>query len=141
MRRHLVPFRMLAHADRLVMVAHLKTPFSGSLPASLHPDHALRNPWGVQGRWITDDLEMGAVSDWPWEERARLALEAGHEALLVCQTRDAIESAAEALTKLPGAGTFREPVRHPVGWGRANSRFDRAAWETWVDKISAGSSL
>ena len=140
MAPHLIPFRMLAHADRLVMVAHLKTPFSGGLPASLHPEHALRNPWGVAGRWVTDDLEMGAVSDWPWGERVRLAVEAGHEALLVCQTRAAVEAADEALQSLPGAGVFRTPSRPLLVRGTRESRFDAVAWALWVDEVRAAAA-
>jgi len=135
---HLMAFRMLAHADRLVMVAHLKTPWSGDLPASLHPSHAAQNPWGVRGRWITDDLEMGGVASWDWKERIRLAVEAGHEALLVCQTEAAVQAAAEALNEIPVPADPR-PVL-PLAGGRPGANFDRQGWDRWVEKIRAAAS-
>lgn len=138
MDRHLMAFRMLAHADRLVMVAHLKTPWSGDLPASLHPGHAAQNPWGVRGRWITDDLEMGGVAAWDWKERIRLAVGAGHEALLVCQTEAAVQAAAEALNEIPVPAGPR-PVLPPA-CGRPGSRFDRQGWDRWVEKVRAASA-
>ena len=133
---HLEPFRMLAHGDRLVMVAHLRTPFSEGLPASLHRGHVAGNPWNIPGRWVTDDLEMGAVTAWPWPERVRLAVEAGHEALLVCQTPEAVHEAAEALLALPEPAP-RAPLRFPGC--RPSPTFDRAAWKRWVERVQAAS--
>lgn len=95
------PFVALSHPDRLVMVAHLKLPATEGLPASLHRGSVAENPWGVQGRFLPDDLEMGGCTDWPWEERVRRCLEAGHEWLLVCQSETGSLACAEALERLP----------------------------------------
>ena len=137
--RGLEPFRRLAHADRLIMVAHVRTPGSEGRPASLHRGHVAGNPWGVQGRWITDDLEMGGSAGWPWPERIRLALEAGHQALLVCQSRDAVENVARELAALsretwaPALAAFEglrgnlaPPSREP---------FDAQGWAEWILRV------
>ena len=64
-------FQMLSHEDRLVMVAHLKTPATEGLPASLHRGSVAENPWRVSGRFLPDDLEMGGCADWGWDDRVR----------------------------------------------------------------------
>jgi len=137
--KNLQPFRSLSHQERLVMVAHLKTPGTCGLPASLHRGSVIGNPWGIQGRWIPDDLEMGGCRDWSWEDRVRLCLEAGHQALLVCQTAGGIESCATALAAMP-----------ETLWSQARSRFlalrknllppdpgafDRLAWNAWLAEL------
>jgi beta-N-acetylhexosaminidase len=95
------PFRALAHPDRLVMVAHLVLPETQGLPASLCPAAVERNPWGIRARWIPDDLEMGGCRAWDWDERVIRCLQAGHQALLVCQTPQGIAQCAQAAQKLP----------------------------------------
>ncbi len=137
--RNRIPFRALAHRDRLVMVAHLRTPATEGRPASLHRGSVAANPWGIEGRWIPDDLEMGGCADWSWEERVRLCLEAGHLALLVCQTREGIQACAEAVAKQPEHLVAPALVRFQEL--RANLRtpekikFDRKAWETWLESL------
>lgn len=142
--RALGPFRDLARSDRLVMVAHVRTPWSEGLPASLHRGHAAGNPWGIEGAWITDDLEMGAVDAWPWPERVRLAIGAGHLALLVCQSPAALDQAAAALRALPAAALeaslqagldYRRTLPAP-----ADTAFDSAAWANWVRRVGAAAA-
>jgi beta-N-acetylhexosaminidase len=142
--KNLSPFRALAHQDRLVMVAHLRTPGTGGLPASLHRGTVASNPWGIQGRWIPDDMEMGGCSDWSWEDRVRLCLEAGHQALLVCQTPQGIQACAEAALKMPES--LVAPAAHRFGQFRANLkqpdklRFDRKIWDQWLESIQREAS-
>lgn len=140
----LAAFRRLAHPDRLVMVAHVRTPWSGDLPASLHRGHAAGNPWGVQGRWITDDLEMGGVAAWPWVERIPLALAAGHQALLVCQFRGSIEEVRKILQGLPETAwrgaldaftSFRRSLPLPDP-----APFDPDGWSDWVRRVQAAAA-
>jgi beta-N-acetylhexosaminidase len=135
----LEPFQRLARPGLLIMVAHVRTPWSGGLPASLHSKHVAGNPWGVQGAWITDDLEMGGCADWPWPERVRLAMEAGHQALLVCHSQEAIDQAVAALRAVPPELTaaavqagqaYRRTLALP-----SRSPFDQAAWEAWVLRV------
>jgi beta-N-acetylhexosaminidase len=137
--RGLLPFRRLAHPDRLIMVAHLRTPWSEGRPASLHHGHVAGNPWGVQGRWISDDLEMGGCADWPWPVRIRLALEAGHQALLVCQNRDSVERTAAIVAELPRE-TWTPLADAFSGFRRSlpaatTAPFDGAAWKGWLLRL------
>jgi beta-N-acetylhexosaminidase len=137
--KNLLPFRSLAHQDRLVMVAHLRMPGTNGRPASLHRSTVAANPWGIQGRWIPDDLEMGGCSEWSWDERVKSCLEAGHQALLVCQTREGIQACAEAATRMPEALVI--PAARQFGELRAHLkqpdkvRFDRKAWDQWLESI------
>jgi beta-N-acetylhexosaminidase len=130
-----VPFRMLAQSDRLVMVAHLRLPGSGGLPASLCRPMVADNPWGIGARWLPDDLEMGGCRGWDWPERVRLCLEAGHQALLVCQTPDGIAACARAAGQLPEA-LWRPALDRFLAMRRnlpaGPARFDRTAWTAWV---------
>ncbi len=137
--RAVLPFQKLARPDRLVMVAHVRTPWTGDLPASLHRDHVAGNPWGVQAAWVTDDLEMGGVAAWPWPERIRLALEAGHLGLLVCQSPAALESTVAALRALPddlvrGAVEAGQAYRHTLT-PPSTAAFDQTAWNDWVARV------
>jgi beta-glucosidase-like glycosyl hydrolase len=102
------------------------------------------NPWGVQGAWITDDLEMGGCGDWPWPERIRLAMEAGHQALLVCHSQEAIDQTVAALRALPSEITgpavqagqaYRRTLTPP-----SQSPFDEAAWDAWVLRVQEAAS-
>ena len=130
-------FVPLAHPDRLVMVAHLRTPASGALPASLHRGSVADNPWGIQGRFLPDDLEMGGVADWSWDDRVRLSLEAGHQWLLVCQTPAGWTACAEAAQRLPEAlwGPALESTRTLRRHLPPSVPFDLAAWRAWVAKV------
>lgn len=137
--RGLAPFQRLAHPDRLIMVAHLRTPWSENRPASLHRAHVAGNPWGVQARWITDDLEMGGCAAWPWPERIRLVLEAGHQALLVCQNRDSVEQAAAIVAALPRP-TWAPAAEAFMGFRRnlpaaTLGPFDGVAWAEWLRRL------
>ena len=133
-----LPFRMLAHADRLVMVAHLLLPGSGGLPASLGRPMVADNPWGIRARWLPDDLEMGGCKDWDWPERVRLCLEAGHQALLVCQTPAGIAACARAAEQLPEA-LWRPALARFMALRRnlpaGPARFSRTAWLAWVREL------
>lgn len=137
--RNLLPFRVLAHEDRLVMVAHLRTPVTRGFPASLHRGTVVDNPWGIRARWLPDDLEMGGCSAWSWEDRVRLCLEAGHQALLVCQTQAGIQACAEALRGVPKE--LWAPALHAFDSMRANlpgpEAFDAPAWEAWIRELRA----
>ena len=143
LQRNRAPFLALGHPDRLVMVAHLRTPHTAGLPASLCRETVAGNPWGLQARWLPDDLEMGGCADWGWDERVRRCLEAGHQALLVCASPEGIAACAEAAGKLP---------EHL--WGPAVARFlglrrhlpepaatwQPEAWRQWVRDVQDQSS-
>lgn len=105
--RELVPFRRLARAAPAVMVSHAAFPrVTGSdEAASLSReivDGLLRRRIGYDGLVVTDDLDMGAVTDVGAPERAVRALGAGCDLLLLCQdfgsprpVRDALIRAVE----------------------------------------------
>ena len=137
--RNASTFRALAHPDRLVMVAHLRTPASSPLPASLHRGSVAANPWGIQGRFLPDDLEMGGCADWSWDDRVRLALEAGHQWLLVCQTPAGWTACAEAAGRLPEALTA--PALNATHALRRHlppaPPFDFNTWQDWVARLQA----
>ena len=138
--RNARPFVALSHLDRLVMVAHLRTPLA-ELPASLHRGSVAENPWGVHGRFLPDDLEMGGCADWSWEERVKLCLEAGHEWLLVCQSVAGVSACAEAAAKLDPA-LVSAALRRSRAM-RANlpvpkpGPLDAEAWRDWRTRLQA----
>jgi beta-N-acetylhexosaminidase len=137
--KNVAPFLRLASPDRLIMVAHLQTPASNGLPASLCRGYVAENPWGVCGRWIPDDMEMGGCQAADWQTRARLALEAGHIALLVCQSMEVVQQASDAAESLddsllgPAIGAFRSfrGTLKPMP-----DHFDGASWKLWVYEIN-----
>jgi beta-N-acetylhexosaminidase len=137
---HLAPFRMLAHEDRLVMVAHLRLPLTGDLPASLCRAAVADNPWGVRARWLPDDLEMGGSAGWSWADRVHLCLEAGHMALPVCQTPGEVAGCARAAEGLPER-LWRPAAERFRAWrGRlapGGGGFSVPAWNRWVAEIRA----
>jgi len=137
--RNAKAFVPLAHPDRLVMVAHLRTPASSPLPASLHRGSVVDNPWGVQGRFLPDDLEMGGCADWSWNERVRLALEAGNQWLLVCQTPEGWRACAEAAGHLPDSLVVPalEATRTLRRNLAASHPFDPRAWAHWLARLQA----
>ena len=143
-----LPFVALSNEDRLVMVAHLKTPSTGLLPASLHRGSVAENPWGVRGRFLPDDLDMGGCTDWSWEDRVRLCLEAGHEWLLICQSEQGVRACANALAKQPQR--LKLPALERSRSMRNNlprpqpGPLDLAAWKAWVEQVrrwAVGSGL
>jgi len=138
--KNIAPFLRLANPDRLVMVAHLQTPESNGLPASLHRGHVAENPWGVRARWIPDDMEMGGCQAPDWNVRAKLALEAGHIALLVCQTPEVVQQASDAAESLEeplvasaieAFRSFRKTLKPTP------ERFDRESWKSWVCDVKS----
>jgi beta-N-acetylhexosaminidase len=98
------------------------------------------NPWGTRARWLPDDLEMGGCQDWDWPERVRRCLEAGHQALLVCQTPAGIAACARAAEQLPEA-LWRPALAGFMALRRnlraGPARFSRTAWRAWVRELHA----
>ena len=137
------PFVALGHLDRLAMVAHVRLPGSGEGPASLARAFVAENPWGVRARFLPDDLEMGGCAAWPWDERVRRCLEAGHEWLLVCQTEAGVRACAQALEALPSS--LWTPALEAIRTLRRNlplhqpGPLDQGAWADWVSRVQARS--
>lgn len=116
----LFPFRQaLAAGAPVVMTAHLKVPAWDERPATLSPvalTEWLRRRLGFQGVIMTDDLEMGAISqNWPVPEAACQALLAGADLLLICNNWEKAWEAAEMLSQeAPLAARAREAA-HRLG--------------------------
>jgi beta-N-acetylhexosaminidase len=86
----------------MLMTAHvLYTALDAKLPASLSRDVVtgwLREALRYRGVVVTDDLEMRAVADrFGVGESAVLAVRAGSDVLLVCNTPDRVREARDAL--------------------------------------------
>ena len=92
LQEDLLPFRHIIdqypHHQFMVMAGHIRYPTFDAKPASLSPvilKQMLRNQLGYQGIVITDDLEMGAVSEgFKPEEIGVVAIQAGTDILLIC---------------------------------------------------------
>ena len=92
LQEDLLPFRHIIdqypHHQFMVMAGHIRYPAFDTKPASLSPvilKQMLRNQLGYQGIVITDDLDMGAVSEgYRPEEIGIAAIQAGTDILLSC---------------------------------------------------------
>ncbi|MEJ2643667.1 MAG: beta-N-acetylhexosaminidase [Gammaproteobacteria bacterium] len=135
----LVPFERLVHAGMAgVMAAHVVYASVDDAPAgfsSIWLQSVLRHRLGFQGTIFSDDLSMGAAAglgDCP--SRARAALAAGCDMVLVCNAPDDAAAVVDALTG------YDEPAGH----ARLARMHGRAApdWETlhaqqrWRDAVA-----
>ena len=92
LQEDLQPFRHIIdqypHHQFMVMAGHIRYPAFDSKPASLSPvilKQMLRSQLGYEGIVITDDLDMGAVSEgYKPEEIGIVAIQAGTDILLSC---------------------------------------------------------
>ena len=92
LQEDLLPFRHIIdqypHHQFMVMAGHIRYPAFDAKPASLSPvilKQMLRNQLGYQGIVITDDLNMGAVSEgYTPEEIGIISIQAGTDILLIC---------------------------------------------------------
>ena len=84
-----------------VMMAHIVYPQMDPLPAGFAPfwiQRELRSRLGFDGAVLSDDLSMKATRRYgTMPERARRALEAGCDMILICNDRDAAQAAVRAL--------------------------------------------
>jgi beta-N-acetylhexosaminidase len=113
---HLVPFHEAVSAEvACVMTSHPRYPNLDptGVPATfsrLIVEDYLRGQLRFRGVIVSDDLEMGAVTEaCPIGEAAVRTAEAGHDLLLVCHTEAAQRAAAQALLEAYRSG--RLPVR------------------------------
>ena len=129
-----------------VMVAHIVFSETDPLPASFSPywiKEQLRRALGFDGAVLCDDLSMQATENMgSMPKRARLALEAGCDMVLVCNNRPAASAAVAALrdysnplslvrlVRLHGTGTvMRESLLASEEWHIAADRLQH-----WLDR-------
>ena len=125
-----------------VMLAHIVYREVDELPAGFSPywiQQELRLRLGFGGAVLCDDLSMKATQAFgTMPERARLALDAGCDMVLVCNDRMAAQKTVTALqdysnplslvrlARLHGTGsTLRESLLAGEQWQAANRRFTR----------------
>ncbi len=129
-----------------VMLAHIVYEQIDAQPAGFSAywiQRELRERLGFGGAVFCDDLSMHATREFgTMAERARLALDAGCDMILVCNDREAAHDAVEALgawsnplslvrlARLHGTGhPLRETLRASEEWQAINERFSH-----WSDR-------
>ncbi len=111
--RDVVPFRLLAARAPAVMISHAAftgieagdEPGSSSRPLI---EGLLRRDLGYDGVVVSDDMEMGAVTDRPPGERARAAVAAGVDLLLFCSDLEQARAARDGLVDAVATGGLLE---------------------------------
>ena len=139
----IVPFRRLIKSNlTAIMPAHVIYDQVDSLPAGFSPfwlKEVLRKRLNFQGVIFSDDLDMkgASVISEAYPERARAALAAGCDMVLVCNNRP------EAIKVLDGLGEYDDPVshvrlarmhgRHPTNWQKLKQN---VRWRSAVETMS-----
>src|SRR5882672_10973229 len=130
---HLVPFfEAIAAGVECVMTSHPVYPRldPSGVPATFSRrivDEYLRGEVGFRGVIVSDDLEMGAVSETcPIGEAAVRTAEAGHDLLLVCHTEAAQRAPPSWRPIAPGGCRGRGSRRRPRACARCASGGARA---------------
>jgi len=137
----LIPFRELLDLPPCVMVGHGHYPVFDrrSVPATCSPtivSDLLRQELGFQGVIVSDDMEMGAISDRDVNGAAAVeAMGAGCDLLLYCSDLDRGQAAARAMAEAAGANrTLRSRLEQSA------DRVDRLAraWPAALDGAVVG---
>jgi beta-N-acetylhexosaminidase len=146
-RLDLKPFAALSENLDAVMMAHVVYPEADALPAGYSPfwiRDILRRKLGFRGTVFSDDLGMFAAKlAGGLVERARDSLQAGCDAVLVCDPADvrtllattglAFADADDALMRLKGRNTTsREDVERVGEWRQ---------WKKTIEQLESEQSL
>jgi beta-N-acetylhexosaminidase len=137
-----------------IMTAHILFPaLDPDLPATLSKtilQGTLRRQFGFKGAILSDDLEMGAVSEMGGPAAAAVkAIRAGVDGLLVCRKKEAFESVHQAVAKeavqdpafaqlLIQAWENLETLAHPPGANVQSSWFGSDEHKTLEDMVLSG---
>jgi len=136
------PYEFLLRYDLLpaVMVAHVVYSELDRLPASLSPiwiRSRLRAELGFDGAVFSDDMSMKATAEFgSMSQRARRALDAGSDMVIICNDRSAARRAVSALAE------YRNPtsmVRLARLHGRRHESLSALhrgeSWQQTVDRL------
>jgi beta-N-acetylhexosaminidase len=114
LEKDLQPFRDLSRIAPAVMISHASVSVSG-LPATLDRTVAtrlLRREVRFEGISISDDLEMGALSEFgSLPERSAAAFAAGCDLLCICKETAALPEAAGKIESLAFAARVEEAAQ------------------------------
>ncbi len=111
MDRELVPFDAAIGAGLpMLMMSHIVVSTLDTLPASLSPAAVAlaRDILSFDGVIITDDMEMGALSEWEIGEAGVMAVEAGCDLLLIAHSPDKAETVYQSLLAAVKSGRLTE---------------------------------
>jgi beta-N-acetylhexosaminidase len=125
-----------------IMMAHVRYPQVDQSIASMSPywiKEVLRRELGFGGAVFSDDLSMAGASEaGSFSDRARLALQAGADMILLCNDRESVGPVLDALNG------YNEPVSAArLAAMRADrNRYDKARygstdWQHLVDSVAA----
>lgn len=94
----------------MVMLGHLAVPMWDDLPASLSPTAVadLRENLGFEGVIVTDDLYMGALSNWQPLEIIDMAIAAGVDLLLYVDVPDAPDALVDHVVSRVAQGQISD---------------------------------
>jgi beta-N-acetylhexosaminidase len=121
----MLSFERMIHYDMAaMMMAHVVYPQVDDRPASFSPvwiQEILRNQLGFQGAVFSDDLSMVAAhSIGSYAERARQAMHAGCDMVLVCNNTEGRDEVLDNLAELDNPVSHLRLVRmhgkHDISW-------------------------
>jgi beta-N-acetylhexosaminidase len=123
-----------------VMIAHIVYAETDPLPASFSPywiNEQLRSQLGFDGAVMCDDLSMKATAKMgSMPKRARLALEAGCDMVLVCNDRPAASATVAALRDYSNPLSLVRLARlHGTGKVKRESLLASEEWHIAADRL------
>ena len=138
----MLPYEKLIAKRQLagVMIAHIVYSETDPLPSSFSPywiKEQLRNSLGYDGAVLCDDLSMKATASMgSMPKRARLALEAGCDMVLVCNNRPAASATVAALRDYSNPLSLVRLARlHGTGSVMRESLLASEEWHIAADRL------
>jgi beta-N-acetylhexosaminidase len=142
----MIPFERLLHNNlNAIMVAHILYPEVDQQPAGFSRrwiTDILRNRLGFQGAIFSDDLSMGGA-EWAgdYTQRARLALDAGCDMVLVCNQPEAAVEVVESLESYSSpSSSLRLARMHATSFPDRETLLASRQWHVGVAAVEASES-